>query len=244
MEQELQIAREVQLKLLPQSIPAPSGLDIDTLTLTAYEVGGDYYDFYKNGDKGLGLVIGDVSGKGTSAAFYMAETKGIIQSITRSHTTPADILINTNRILFDSLEKTSFITLTAAYLDYKKRELTFARAGHCPTLHYKAASATTDIYQPMGIAIGMDRQTVFEGTLKEEKIKLNDNDILAFFTDGLSEAMNHQDDEFGEERLCRIIEKNASLNAEQLKEAVIDEILDFVDGRNLHDDLTLILVKC
>ncbi len=244
MERELQIAREVQLRLLPQKVPTPPGFDIDTLTITAYEVGGDYYDFYSNGKKGLGLIIGDVSGKGTSAAFYMAETKGIIQSITRSHTTPFDILVNTNRILFDSLDRASFITLIAAYLNYEKRELTFARAGHCPVLHYRSQSKSTHIYQPSGIAIGMDRKKVFESTLREQKVSLEKDDIVALFTDGLSEAMNHDDDEFGEERLCEVIKQNAGCSAEQLKEMVIDEILKFVDGRNLHDDLTLILIKC
>jgi len=244
MERELQIARDVQLRLLPQRVPTPAGYDIDTLTITAYEVGGDYYDFYSNGKDGLGVIIGDVSGKGTSAAFYMAETKGIIQSITRNHTTPFDILVNTNRILFDSLDRASFITLIAAYLDYEKRELTFARAGHCPVLHYRSKTKSTHIYQPSGIAVGMDRKKVFESTLKEQKVSLEKDDIVALFTDGLSEAMNHDDDEFGEERLCDVIKHNAGCSAEQLKELVIDEILKFVEGRNLHDDLTLILIKC
>ncbi|KAA3617335.1 MAG: GAF domain-containing protein [Calditrichaeota bacterium] len=244
LEQELQIAREVQMRLLPQKVPSSGNLKIDTLTITAYEVGGDYYDFFPTKENNLGLIIGDVSGKGTSAAFYMAETKGIIQSITRNYYSPYDILVNTNTILFDSLEKKSFITLLVAQIDYKKQLLRFARGGHCPVLHYRAKEQETDFLQPSGIAIGLDNGEVFDTTLKEEKVKLADDDILAFYTDGLSEAMNKENDEFGDERLGEIIKNNAHLEVDALKEKVIDEILAFLDGQNLHDDLTLVLVKC
>jgi phosphoserine phosphatase RsbU/P len=244
LEQELQIAREVQMRLLPQSLPESGSYKIDTLTITAYEVGGDYYDFFPSKENNFGLIIGDVSGKGTSAAFYMAETKGIIQSITRNYFSPYDILVNTNSILFDSLEKKSFITLLVAQIDYKKQLLRFARGGHCPVLHYKAESQEISFLQPSGIAVGLDKGNIFKETLKEEKVKLTHNDILAFYTDGLSEAMDKNNIEFGDERLGEIIKNNAHLDVESLKEKVIDEILAFLDGQNLHDDLTLVLVKC
>ena len=119
MERELQIAREVQMRLLPQTIPQIPKAEIDTLTITAYEVGGDYYDFYDFTDHHLGLAIGDVSGKGTSAAFYMAETKGIIQSMARLYHSPKEILSETNSILYQSMERKSFISLLAAQFDFK-----------------------------------------------------------------------------------------------------------------------------
>lgn len=244
LEQELQTAREVQMRLLPQSLPQSGNYKIDTLTITAYEVGGDYYDFFPSKKDNIGLIIGDVSGKGTSAAFYMAETKGIIQSITRNYYSPYDILVNTNSILFGSLERKSFITLLVAQIDYKKQVLYFARGGHCPVLHYKAKENKIDFLQPPGIAIGLDKGKIFNGILKEEKVKLATNDILAFYTDGLSEAMDKNDIEFGNERLGEVIKNNAHLEVEALKEKIIDEILTFLDGQNLHDDLTLVLVKC
>ena len=243
MEQELQIAREVQMRLLPQKIPAVGNLQIETLTITAYEVGGDYYDFYTHGDDTLGLIIGDVSGKGTSAAFYMAETKGIVQSITRTFDAPGEILKNINKILFDSLEKKSFITLLAARIDVNKNQLRFARAGHCPVLHYHQKTGTVSIHTPPGMAVGLNRGNLFDNLLKEEKLSLAPGDILAFFTDGLSEAMNKAGDEYGEEKLGEVIAQNARLDAEALKDIIIDSILAFVDGQNLHDDLTLVLVK-
>lgn len=244
MERELQIARDVQLRLLPQKIPTSKGLRIDTLTITAYEVGGDYYDFYSAGEnEEVGIIIGDVSGKGTSAAFYMAETKGIIQSLTHNYTSPYDILVNTNNILFDSLEKKSFITLLAAKVDYKNNNVIFARAGHCPVIHYEAKSDMVNFLQPPGIAIGLNKTKLFSDTLKEQSVKFKKNDIMAFYTDGLSEAMNNTGEEFGEGRLGKILKENAHLPVEELKEKVIDEILFFLNGQNLHDDLTLILIK-
>lgn len=243
MERELQIARDVQLRLLPQKLPSIENFEIETLTITAYEVGGDYYDFFFAGEEAVGLIIGDVSGKGTSAAFYMAETKGIIQSLAHNYTSPYDILVNTNTILFDSLESKSFITLLAARIDYKKSHLTFARAGHCPVIHYKSETGQIQFLQPPGIAIGLDRTNLFAETLKETKVKLAKNDILAFYTDGLSEAMNSVGEEFGEEKIGEIIKNNCHLNVSELKEKMIDEILNFLKGQNLHDDLTLVLIK-
>lgn len=244
LEQELQIAREVQLRLLPQKIPPSGNLTIDTLTITAYEVGGDYYDFFESDKSNFGLIIGDVSGKGTSAAFYMAETKGIIQSISRIYYAPYDILVKTNNILYESLERKSFITLLVAQINYNKNLLTFARAGHCPVIHYSAITDKINFLQPSGIAIGLDRGEIFNSTLKEEKLYFEINDILAFYTDGLSEAMNKNGEEFGEERLAEVLRQNSKLPVEELKDKVIDEILAFVGKQNLHDDLTLIIIKC
>ncbi len=242
LEKELQIARDVQMRLLPQNVPHVP-LSVETLTITAYEVGGDYYDFFTSQKNHLGIVIGDVSGKGTSAAFYMAETKGIIQSLTRDSRTPADILRQTNRILAASLEKKSFITLLVADIDTRRNRLTFARAGHCPVIHYHRATDRLHYLQPAGIAVGLDKGPVFDRQLEEKEVKIGRDDILAFYTDGLTEAMNDAGEEFGEARLGSIIRQYARENVEVIKEKTIDAILKFLNGRNLHDDLTLVIVK-
>ena len=243
MEQELQIAREVQLRLLPQSRPSLPHLDVESLTIPAYEVGGDYFDFYQISDTGLGLIIGDVSGKGTSAAFYMAETKGIIQSLARTLSSPAEILMQTNKILYPSMERKSFISLLAAFWDGSSNTLHFARAGHCPLIHFNADKNSVVMHQPPGMAIGLNKGNLFEKLLSESNISTGKNDILAFYTDGLSEARNKEGQEFGEERLSEIIVEHADLALDALKQVIIDRILEFVDGQALHDDLTLILIK-
>jgi len=243
MEKELQIAREVQLRLLPQNTPQFDHAEIETLAIAAYEVGGDYYDFFGNSGSKIGLVIGDVSGKGTSAAFYMAETKGIIQSLARNYDSPRDILIHANKLLYSSMEKKSFISLLTAIIDMKKMTICFARAGHCPLIHYKADEGKTRMFQSEGIAVGLDSGDIFDRALEEKSIKLKTNDILVLFTDGLSEARNNRDEEFGEERLCEIVRLNATLPLKELKDKVIDEILKFSEGQSLHDDLTLVMIK-
>lgn len=243
MEKELQIARDVQMRLLPQTMPVMNGLQLETLTITAYEVGGDYYDFYGTDDQQLGIVIGDVSGKGTSAAFYMAETKGVIQSLARSYDSPQKILMEANHILYATLKKKSFISVLAGYLDLRKKIFRFARAGHCPLFYYDASQKTGRFLQPNGLALGLDAGPLFNAHLKEVSLKIHSGDIFVFYTDGLSEARNESLEEFGTERLQKIVEQNATHSAGELKENLIDEILNFLQKQNLHDDLTLILIK-
>jgi phosphoserine phosphatase RsbU/P len=243
LEEELRIAREVQQRLLPQEVPQVENVSIDTLTITAYEVGGDYYDFFDFANGHIGFIVGDVSGKGTSAAFYMAEAKGVIQSLSKTFTNPKELLIRTNEILYESLEKKTFISLLMASMDCKKQQLSFARAGHCPLLYFNAKKQKSQLLQPEGIGVGMEKGVVFKQTLTEQKINFNEGDIFAFYTDGLSEARSRSGEEFGDERLCTIINENADLAVSDIKEKIIDNILEFLDGENLADDLTLVLVK-
>lgn len=244
LEKELQIAREVQLRLLPQTLPQIKAYQLTTKTITAYEVGGDYFDFIPRSDaQQLGIVIGDVSGKGTSAAFYMAEVKGIIQAIARQEHSPFNILSYTNKVLSATLERKSFITLTFAVLDSQRHQLKFARAGHCPLVHFKAKNAQIIYHQPAGIAVGLDRGQIFQDSLQEHHIDIGLGDVLVFYTDGLSEAMNHKHDEYTEERLAAILKQYADQPVEIIKEKLIEDVFKFVGNHHLHDDLTLILLK-
>ena len=243
MEKELQIAREVQLRLLPQNKPNLAHYSVETLTITAYEVGGDYYDFISKSDDHLDIVIGDVSGKGTSAAFYMAETKGIIQSFAQYYHSPLEILSHTNRVLSESLEKKSFITLLVAHLDVQNHRMRFARAGHCPVLYYKAAEHKIHLLQPPGIAVGLDNGVIFERMLQEYQVNVNPGDVFLLYTDGLSEAMNSKNEEYGEKRLAKVVRENHQKPVAQLKQTIIDDVFLFTGRRELQDDLTFVLVK-
>jgi serine phosphatase RsbU (regulator of sigma subunit) len=191
----------------------------------------------------IGFIIGDVSGKGTSAAFYMAEAKGIVQSLSRSFSRPKDLLIRTNEILFESLERKTFISMLMASMDCTNRVLNFARAGHCPLLYFNAAEKNSHLLQPSGIGVGLERGQIFKKTLTEQEVKCNRGDIFVFYTDGLSEARNAKGEEFGDERLCNIVNDNHTKSMSDLKQIIIDSILGFLDGQNLADDLTLLLVK-
>jgi sigma-B regulation protein RsbU (phosphoserine phosphatase) len=141
------------------------------------------------------------------------------------------------------MEKKSFISLLAINLDLKKKHLAFARAGHCPIIHYNSKKKNTEMFKTKGIAVGLDPGKIFDSTLEECKVNVQKDDILVFYTDGLSEARNISGEEFGEEKLCEIIKQNCRMDVKHLRDVIIDNILGFLDGQNLHDDLTLVLIK-
>jgi sigma-B regulation protein RsbU (phosphoserine phosphatase) len=248
LEEELRIAHEIQMSLLPQGPLAMPGLSATALCIPAREVGGDYYDFLPLDDHRVGVLIADVSGKGTSAALYMAQLKGLVLSLSRIHASPRDLLVAANRIIARHLDARSFITMTYAIVDLRARTMTYARAGHTPLIHVPggaAASRRARILAPGGLVVGLklDDGEMFDRLLEEQEIPLQAGDLYVFFTDGISEAMNAADDCFGELRLGQLVEDHANLSSEELRERVLREVRAFVDGAPQHDDMTMILLK-
>jgi len=249
LEEELRIAHEIQMSLLPQGPLRMPGLSVAALCVPAREVGGDYYDFFPLDEHRLGVLIADVSGKGTSAALYMAELKGLMLSLSRNHSSPRALLIAANRIIAPHLDARSFITVTYAVVDLRARTMTYARAGHTPLIYLPArpgdGSGKAQILAPSGMVLGLklDRGEMFERLLEEATIPLTSGDLFVFFTDGITEAMTRLDDFFGEQRLGQLIEDHAELPAETLRERVFREVTAFVDGAPQHDDMTLILLR-
>lgn len=243
LEQELKIARDVQLKLLPQGIPNVEGFDLDSYFITAYEVGGDYFDFIEFGDGNPGVVIGDVSGKGTSAAFYMAEFKGVIQTLAKTFTNPKDLACHANQIFYSHIERRLFVSAIVGKYLPDERIFQFIRAGHNPVLYSSNHNSNPTFIQPRGLAIGLDSGSKFNDIIHLETINLEQGDALVLFTDGLTEARNADGEEFGEERLCQILHDIGNQNAGEIKEHILDEIMSFVGETPLHDDLTFIVIK-
>jgi sigma-B regulation protein RsbU (phosphoserine phosphatase) len=250
LEEELRIAHEIQMSLLPQGPLLMQGLSVTALCVPAREVGGDYYDFLPLGDQRVGVLIADVSGKGTSAALYMAELKGLVLSLSEIHASPRDLLIAANRLIAHHLDARSFITMTYAVIDLGARTLTYARAGHTPLIYVPGACARgaerqVQILAPDGMVVGLklDNGEMFERLLVEDTIALQPGDLYLLFTDGISEAMNARDDLFGEGRLGQLVESHAHLPSEELRERVLREIAAFVGDAPQHDDMTMILVK-
>jgi sigma-B regulation protein RsbU (phosphoserine phosphatase) len=248
LEEELRIAHEIQMSLLPQGPLRMPGLSVTTLCVPAREVGGDYYDFLPLDDHRVGVLIADVSGKGTSAALYMAELKGLVLSLSRIHTSPRELLITANRIIAPHLDARSFITMTYALVDLKTRTMTYARAGHTPLIYLPGPAAErprVQILAPDGLVLGLklDDGGMFERLLEEKTIPLRPGDLYLFFTDGITEAMNAGDDCFGESRLGELIQAHAHLPPDQLRERVLREIASFVGDAPQHDDMTMILLK-
>lgn len=243
MTSELEIAREVQRRLLPTNHFSLEGYDIAAICIPAKEVGGDYYDFIHLGDGKFGMVIGDVSGKGVPAAIYMTLTKGIIQAYTEENASPIEILTKVNYLMYRTIERYSFVSMIFAILDIEAKTVTYARAGHNPLIFYQHASKKLSLLQPEGIALGLEAGETFASTIKETTVQLLPNDLLVFFTDGIVEAMNDKQEEFGEQRLLNLIEKNCGKNSKNLIDAIQRHVNDFADQNPQHDDMTMIVLK-
>jgi sigma-B regulation protein RsbU (phosphoserine phosphatase) len=245
LEEELRIARQIQMSLLPQAAIGLPGLRVAALCLPAAEVGGDYYDLLPLSDTRLGVLVADVSGKGTSAALYMAELKGLVLSLSRMYDSPARLLSEANRILAANMDARSFITMTYAVLDTAAGAMRYARAGHNPILQFEAATGRTRALTPPGLGLGIDSGDRFDAILEEAEVPLRPGDLFLFFTDGLSEAMNERAELFGETRLRQVIESADSAGQDEgaLKERILAAVREFVGGAAQHDDMTLVILK-
>jgi serine phosphatase RsbU (regulator of sigma subunit) len=245
LEQELQIARDIQMSLLPQGALKAPGMSVAALCAPAREVGGDYYDFLPLADGRVGLLIADVSGKGASAALYMAELKGLMLSLSRIHTSPRALLIEANEIIANHLDSRSFITMTYAVIDRAAGTLTCARAGHTPFMRIAGGQRLVDVLAPDGMVLGLnlDRGERFERCLLELTLPIAGGDLLFFFTDGVSDAMDAEGSCFGESRLSTFLAAHADLTPEAIRDRLVDEIASFVQGQPQHDDITMVILK-
>ena len=248
MAEELRIARNIQMSLLPQGNLSSPGLSVSALCAPAREVGGDYYDLLPLGDGRIALLIADVAGKGTSAALYMAELKGLMLSLSRIHTSPRDLLIEANHIISQHLDSRSFITAIYAVIDTSAGVMTCARAGHTPFIRIPAGTPgerRACVLVPDGMVLGLnlDKGERFERALKEITIPLEQGDVYFFFTDGISEAMDGGGDCFGESRLAAFLEAHAEQPPDVIRDRILAEVTTFADGQPQHDDITMIILK-
>ncbi len=240
---ELEIAHQVQTRLLPHKDPSLKNYAIRGLCVSAREVGGDYYDYFDLGDNKLGLVIGDVSGKGLPAAFYMTLTKGIFQSQAGASLSPCEVLNKVNTILIHTLEKGSFVTMFYGVLDYAENSFIYARAGHEPGIYYNSIKGKVEILRPPGIGLGLKDGSIFEKNICDRKISLNKGDIILMYTDGFNDTRNKNNEDFGRERILKFIEKNKDIAGDEFIKALSEEITGFSDNSPQFDDLTVISVN-
>lgn len=244
LDDELRIAREIQKSLLPVKPPRIDGLGVADLCEPAREVGGDYYDFFEIGPKQLGVLVADVSGKGTSAALYMAELKGLMLALSHAERSPRKLLIDVNRRLADHLDNRSFITMTYAIVDLDRGVLTSARAGHPPLI--VAANGSSEVVMSSGMVLGLrlpgagDR---FEELLEEHTRPIAPGDAIVLYTDGVTEAMDRQGELFGDAALVRVVTGHSRLDAAGIRERVLREVKAFVGDAEPHDDMTMVVLK-
>lgn len=240
--QELDIARAVQQKLLPQSLPRVAGLSIAATSTPALEVGGDYFDFAQTDDRRLAFIVADVSGKGTSAAFYMAELKGIFRSLLLSTRDPHAVLSAANRALAQSLERNTFITGVYGVLDLEGETIALARAGHCPVVHAPLGERPR-LIRSRGMGMGLDRGPLFDRTLAVETTQLRPGDVFALYTDGVVESRNSSGEEYDYDRLMDCLAEHRHEDADAIHAAVLNDLRAFLGGSAYDDDLTLLVFK-
>ncbi len=216
-------------------------MEISSAFIPAFEVGGDYYDFFDIGQDKVAFIIADVSGKGISAAFIMAEIKGIFESLSKTIESPREILIKANQILQRTLDRKSFVSAAYGVIDLKEEKLQLARAGHCPILLLRDDSAEN--LRPSGIGLGLDFGSRFAETLDELEISLKENDTIVLYTDGISEAKNSKDEDFGDFQFQKILLENTRKNADEITNSVLKEITLFSRNNHQHDDITLVILK-
>ncbi len=241
--EELKIAKQVQAKLLPSKLDANIDFEISTFTIAADEVGGDYFDSYKISDTKTALIIGDVSGKGTSAAFHMAQMKGVFLALAQLDLSPIDFLNKANLAISSGLDKTSFVTISYFVINSVAKSIDFARAGHVPSLYFNAIENKASYFQNKGLGLGIIRGDKFREYIQQSLVEYKSGDILILYTDGITEAQNDKKEEFGYKRLLNIVEKNNSKSGEEIKEIIIEDLYQFCNNESLEDDYSLVVLK-
>lgn len=241
--EELKIAKRVQRSLLPSELEDNDNFILCGVSEAADEVGGDYYDTYRIDEHRLALIIGDVSGKGTSAAFNMSQMKGVFHSLAQMDMGPLEFLVRANTALSLCLEKTSFITASYFIIDTLDRSLEFARAGHCPTLYYDAEKEETQYFKNKGLGLGILRNTNFHRYVQTNKFFYHSGDLIVLYTDGIIEAKNAEEEEYGYERLEEVVMEHRLETPEAIQQAIIKSLFDFLGNESLNDDYTLLIIR-
>jgi len=243
IKQELHIAQNVQTRLFPEQSPGIPGIDIQCFCKPAEEVGGDYYDFIHISDTCIGIVLGDVSGKGIPAAFYTTLIKGSIQSLAYTNSSAKTALSRLNQFLYDSMERQYFCTMFYAVLDFSAMTLHAFRAGHTPAFVFKNRDQSWSWLKPQGIALGLQPSAAFENMLQPETVHLESGDQIVLFTDGFTEAMNSDFQQYGEDRLGLCLKNNADKQPGELIESVRRHVAGFTGNHPQSDDMTMVALK-
>ena len=232
MTQEEHEARAIQQALLPKSSPYIPGFAVSGLSIPAGAVGGDWYDFISFDDGCWGLVLADVSGKGTAAALLMSATRGMLRSLAQTCSGPGEVLTRLNRLLVEDFPSGKFVTMLLAVLNPTTRELRFSSAGHLrPLLVDERGARFLDSERGMPLGLGT-------GEFSESLVQLSKGSRLVFYSDGITEATGLSDEEYGAERM-----RDHVLQADACAESILADVRVFANGQGLHDDATVIFVR-
>ncbi|MCB2206122.1 SpoIIE family protein phosphatase [bacterium] len=239
--EQLKIAQRIQQGLLPKTNPPIDRLDIAGISIPAMTVGGDYYDYIELPNNRLLVTVGDVSGKGVSAALYMAKVQGMIRFAAQQYDTPRSILSSVNRLIYEGMERNSFITMILALFDLDAGTVTVCRAGHTQPL--------VDLNGEMrflgsdGMGLGLEPGEVFERALEEKTFPLREDGLLLLYSDGLTEAMDAEKHEFGEDRVIQIVQQARCETSAELQDMLIHEVELHRNGAEQNDDITIVVIR-
>jgi GAF domain-containing protein len=249
LEREMQLAREIQRAFLPHSLPQLPGWELQVNWRPARQVGGDFYDYFELPDGHFGLVIADVADKGMPAALFMTLVRTLVRATVRDLASPAAVLRRVNNLIVPDATGGMFVTLAYAVLDLKTGELTIANAGHNPPLWLQRRSCQPEDIQRTGMALGVFENNPFE----ERTCQIARGDFLILYTDGVTDAFSPQGDDFGEQRLRQAIndacqsmttpDSPVDLTAQQMLDAIDQQVVAFVADAVPSDDLTLLVLK-
>lgn len=239
LEQELEVAREIQRSLLPACCPEVPGWSIEVAWQAARQVGGDFYDFIRLPGNRLGIVIADVSDKGVPAALFMALSRSLVRASAVNFLTPAAALERANQLLLEDSTADMFVTVFYGVIDLQSGEMRYASGGHNPPILCRAANGEMVNLEARGIILG----AIEDIHLEERSVLLEAGDTLVLYTDGITEAIDSAEEQFGEERLRRIIHEHYRHELGMLRQALLSELETFSEGRPPFDDITLLLVR-
>ncbi len=242
-ERELTQASEIQRVLLPRAAPALSDYEIAADYKAARLVSGDYYDYVRVDEDRYGIAIGDVCGKGIAASLIMAMCRSNLRSRAPENLSPASVLHSVNSSIFPDIREDMFVSLLYLIVERGSNEITMARAGHEPPILYHRGSREVEVVETSGLAAGIDEGPVFKRSVKDYRFRMESGDILLLYTDGLIESLNSEGDEYGMDRLCRILVENSECAAQDLVSAITADVSRFSTGMAQTDDITLIAIE-
>src|SRR5213595_304285 len=245
LDHDLEIARDIQRILLPAEAPAINGFQISGINVPARQVSGDYFDYIHVDDERLGVAIADVSGKGVPASLIMAICRSVLRAEAARNPSPADVLRKVNRQLYPDIKEDMFISMAYLILNHERNGdgVTLARAGHDAPLLYKRESQTVTPVKSPGMVVGIDSGNVFDRLTADFAVPLERDDCLVLYTDGVTEALNAEGDEFGLDRTIQSVRASAIDGAQAIVKRVIEDVRDFTGSLPQNDDITLIAIR-
>src|ERR671918_386248 len=243
LDHDLEIARDIQRILLPSEAPAINGFQISGINVPARQVSGDYFDYIHVDKERLGVAIADVSGKGVPASLIMAICRSVLRAEAAGNPSPADVLRKVNRQLYPDIKEDMFISMAYLVLDHQHDGVTLARAGHDAPLWYQRQSQTVTPVKSPGMVVGIDSGSVFDRLTADFAVPLERDDCLVLYTDGVTEALNSDGDEFGIDRMIQSVRASATDGAQTIVKRIIEDVRNFTGSFPQNDDITLIAIR-